>query len=308
MTTTIMRDSTVGDQWIANTYAANPIKLVVDPTTGQPTGDISTGPVRLAFCDNVFTPSKPDEKGEGGGKYGATLLFPPMADFTLFHHKYNETAWEQYKEFWDAQQGIFHGLHSPFHDQRTKANQYGGFTPGCTFFNTSSQFKPSVCDLRFNPIVDPAKVYPGVWALCTVKPYLYSNKKKGVGFGLQGIMLIADDTKFGGGAPDVRQQFAGVNVAAPIARPDMSQMPQGGAPVNQPPANPFNQPAQHFSMNAGPGGQPGFTGQPAPGMSYANTAPAQQPTSYPPANGYAQPATTSPIDEELAALRAMGLA
>lgn len=237
MTTTVVRDSIVGDAWIQQTAAAVPMQRVVDATTGQLTGDILTGPVRLAF-ETLFTLPQPTPQNQNP-KFGSMLLFTPYADFSILYEEYYAECGATFPEYYDAPSQQYNGLHSPFRDQREKT-KFGGFTPGCIFINCTSKFKPPVVDIRGNPIVDPSKVYPGVWAICSINRYAYGKNppqpKKGVGFGLQSVMIIGDDTKFGGGAPDPQKTFAGVNVSAPIVRPDALQhMPQGGA---QPPAQP----------------------------------------------------------------------
>ena len=73
MTTTLVRDSIVGDKWINDVAASVPIQWVYDEKTGEPTGDILTGPVRLAF-DNLFELPKATSTAQNP-KYGATLLF-----------------------------------------------------------------------------------------------------------------------------------------------------------------------------------------------------------------------------------------
>ena len=235
MTTTIVRDSIVGDAWIQQTAQAVPIQYVMDEKTGQPTGDILTGPVRLAF-DTLFELPQPSAKMENP-KYGAALLFTPLADFGLLYEKYNEVCAAEFREHYDAQSGQYYGLHSPFRDQSEKA-KFGGFTPGSVFMTCTSKYKPPVVDVRGNPIVDQSKVYPGVWAICAVNAYAYKDaRKKGIGFGLQSVMIIGDDTKFGGGAPDPTKTFKGVGgaIQAPSIAPGaLGNMPQGGAPAPQP--------------------------------------------------------------------------
>lgn len=250
MTTTVMRDSIVGDKWIYDTAQAVPVQRVIDDKTGQPTGDILTGPVRLAF-DALFELPKPSATVKEP-KYGAMLLFTPYSDFSIMYEEYYRVAAAEFAEYWNAQQQQYYGIRSPFRDQGEKM-KFGGFTPGCVFINATSKYKPPVIDTRHNPIVDPAKVYPGVWAICAVNCYAYKPvQNKGINFGLQSVMIIGDDTKFGGGAPDPNKAFGKVNVAAPIIRPDMARgMPTGAGP------------------GAPPAGIPGYTqhGQalPAPG-------------------------------------------
>lgn len=309
LASTLVRDSIVGDNWIQATAQAVPVQRVLG-ADGQPTGDILTGPVRLAFVDNLMELNKNATEGED--KYGCTALFTPLADFKIFYEEYYAACAREFPGHWDAQNQQYYGLHSPFHDQSEKA-RYGGYTPGCIFLNTSSLFRPSIVDSRHNPIVDKSKVYAGVWAILAVKPYGYGKNprsdgkptKKGIGFGLQTVMIIGDDTKFGGGAPDTKDIYKGVNITAPIVRPEMAQgmpagpahapspgvpgymAPGGGAPQPGQPPQGFNMPQQTYTpAPAQPPMQQPPQGYPTPG---APAAPG-----YPPGNAYAPGAPTAP--------------
>lgn len=275
MTTTIVRDSIVGDAWIQQTAQSVPIQKVIDAETGNETGDILTGPVRLAF-DTLFELPQPSAKMENP-KYGAALLFTPVADFGLFYEEYHRICAQDFADHYDAASGQYYGLHSPFRDQAEKA-KFGGFTPGCVFMTCTSKFKPPVVDARGNPIVDQSKVYPGVWAICAVNAYSYKDpRKKGVGFGLQSVMIIGDDTKFGGGAPDPNKTFAAAKgaIQTPAIQPGQvaGNMPVGGqspAPgaVSPPPAGGTHAapPAAAPAPATPPAGGAQYTmpGQPAP--------------------------------------------
>lgn len=223
-----MRDSIVGDAWIQQTAAAVPIQRIFKD--GVPTGDILTGPVRLTF-ENLFTLPQATATMQNP-KYGASLLFTPFADFGIMYEEYYKVAAAMFSTHYDAPTQQYVGLHSPFR-QQTEKLKFQGFTPNLVFTAATSKFKPPVVDSRGNPIVDQSKVYPGVWAICSVNAYGYNDpRKKGIAFGLQSVMIIGDDTRLGGGPADPKQQFAGVNVAAPIVRPDMAQhMPQGQNPT-----------------------------------------------------------------------------
>lgn len=276
MTTTVMRNSIVGDDWIRQTAKSVPIQRIINPNTGQPTDDFLTGPVRLSF-ENIFVPQKNDG---GNDVYGATLLFTPFADFTPLNDEYNRIAMSKFPENFNNQNGQFYGLHSPFHYQDEKAMKYGGYTPGLVYFTASSTFKPSVVDIRLNPIVDPSKVYAGVWAIGTVRGYDYSNKKKGVGFGLQSLMIIGDDTKLGGEGPDPRTLYAGINISAPIVRPDMAAQ-MGGAPGAVPGVPGFSSPAGAPVGNVAPPTPAPHANVPLPGGTPAGGFGAAPATSYP---------------------------
>lgn len=237
MTTTIMRDSSIGDAWIRQMVQMNPIAPVLD-AQGQPTGNFTTGPVRLTF-PNLFTPQ---ETQAGGEKYNCAILFPPGVDFTPLYQAYYQKCGEMFSEYWNPHanngQGGYSGLHSPFRDQGEKAHQYSGYTPGCVFMSPGSKFKPPIVDARMNPVVDENRVYAGVWAILSVNAYVYGKSppqpKKGVSFGMQSVMLVADDDRLGGGAPDPNQQFGGVKVQPPTTAPAMgfgAPGAPGGAPV-----------------------------------------------------------------------------
>lgn len=223
--TTLIRDSVVGDDWIRQSCANVPVQRILDDK-GQPTGDILTGPVRLAFA-NLFT-LPPVTAQNNNPKFGAIALFTPLADLSIFYEEYYRVCAEKFSSHYDQGTQQYHGLHSPFRDQAEKL-KFGGFTPGCTFITCTSKYKPPVVDFRRSPIVDQSKVYAGVWAILAVNAYGYADpRKKGVAFGLQSVMIIGDDTHHGGGAKDPNQTFAKVNVAAPIVPPSVAGMMPGG--------------------------------------------------------------------------------
>lgn len=274
MTTTVMRDSIVGDEWIKRTAEQVPVQRVVDTATGQNTGDILTGPVRLSF-ETLFTLPQATEKNQNP-KYGAALLFTPFADFSIFYEEYYNVCAREFADHYDAATGQYYGLHSPFRDQAEKV-KFGGYTPGLVFMTCTSKFKPPVVDVRQNPIVDQSKVYAGVWALCAVSPYVFKDpRKKGVGFGLQSVMIIGDDTPLGGGPADPNKTFAaakGVITPPSVTSAQAAGMPPGGQPGQPPqggmPTPPsggtYAAPAQPLGQPPRPaGGAPVMPGQPAP--------------------------------------------
>lgn len=225
MTTTLVRDSIVGDAWITQTANNVPIQKVID-SKGNETGDILTGPVRLAF-DTLFELPQPTATVPNP-KYGSALLFTPLANLELLRQVYNSLCQKDFPDQYDANTQSYPKVHSPFRNQDEKV-KFNGFTPGCFFISCSSKYKPPVVDLHKNPILDSSKVYPGVWAICAINAYSYNSPhKKGIGFGLQSVMIIADDTKFGGTAPDPNETFAATRGA--IQAPAISATQVGGMP------------------------------------------------------------------------------
>lgn len=256
-----MKDSQVGDDWIKEACQRNPVQRVIDPKTGQPNGNILTGPVRLAFCDTLFTP----KAAQAGGKekFGTMALYTPYTDFTILYEEYYKVLGATFPEYYvpdAAGGGAYHGLDSPFHDQAAKI-KFGGFTPGLTYINHTSNYMPQVVDPQGNIVTDRAKAYAGAWAILAINAYPYGKNppqpRKGVAFGLQQVMVIGDDTKLAGGAPDPRVTFAQVNVKPPVVAPAAAF---GQAPPGAPPGNPSlyapNPGQQPAGLGARPPGQP----------------------------------------------------
>lgn len=302
MTTTVMRDSTIGDDWIRRACEMNPAQVLVDQTTGQPSGNILTGPVRLAFCD-LFKPGRSMNEGQEG-KYQTQALFSPFTDFSVFYNAYYEVLAREFAEYYDAASGQYHGLHSPFRDQSEKL-KFGGYTPGLVFMTCTSRYKPPLVDSRMNPIVDESRVYAGVWAILSINAYAFGKSppqpKKGVSFGLQSVMVIADDEKFGGGAPDPHTQFQGVNVEPPAGAPG-AMFGQPGMPGPAPGAPAPGAPVPGAPGMPAPGGAPAAPGFTPPPPSAPTSAPVTPPAATGAPGTTAPSGTASPSDEDMSFL------
>lgn len=209
---TQMKDSRIRPEWLAEVMRDNPIRAVLDSKTGQPNGNYFTGPVRLSWTKDLFVAKKGDD---GKEKFGCSILFPLGADYTILAQAVQQCGVANFPQNMTASGFVWSGLKNPFHWQDEKMHQYAGYTQGAIFINSSTFFKPMIVDTRMNPIVDEKRVYPGVWAVAAVAPYPFNNKTRGVGLGLQSIMIIADDTNIGQGkAGNPAQDFAGINVKA----------------------------------------------------------------------------------------------
>lgn len=207
----LMKDSKLDENWLRQMIANNPPSL-------RENGNIVSGPVRLAFT-NLLRPGKPG-KDQTEGKFGAAVLFTPGANMQPYSDMWTRTARQYFPTYFD-QSGNPHGLHSPFHDQQEKAfgqKPLAGYTPGCIHFTASSKFKPAVVDMNQNPIVDEAQLYSGMWAIVACNVYHYGlsppQPKKGVSFGLQTVMKIADDVRLVGGGGDPKADFGHIKITA----------------------------------------------------------------------------------------------
>ena len=231
MNTTVMRDSNVGDQWIKEACAANPVQWVKS-ASGENTENFLSGPVRLSFCDALLE-AKPQMRSDPNSRvaFSTSMLFTPFTDFTLFYAEYNRIAMAEFSSHYDKATRQFNGLDNPFFDQGTKT-KFSGYTPGLLAMNTSSNFKPAVVDSRNNPVA-PDRVYPGVWAIVCLNAYASGKNtpRKGPRFGLQSVMIIGDDQPLVGGGVDPKAVFAGVSIKPPVVQPSAAF----GQPVPPPP-------------------------------------------------------------------------
>jgi hypothetical protein len=271
-----MLNSRMPDDWIARMTAANPTQVT-------PTGNIRLSPGRLSWI-NLFRPGKPQKRDDGSekeGTYNVQYWFAPGCEAGV--GGILVPKW-QAKMASDCQGYEPDALYNPFRDQ--KAQKKYGATPGLPFITCSTQQKPQVVDSAGNPIVDEKRVYPGVWAIISVNVYSFGFKPKaqpikGVKFGLQSVMIIADDEALGATAPPASQDFAGVQV-------DQTFDPAGAVfarPPGAPPPGPSILPAATPIAGAPAGWVPGGQVQ---GWAAPASAPAVQ--------GYVPAAAPAPLD------------
>lgn len=206
----IMKDSRLKDDWITKVVQDNPIHI------NKENGNLITGPVRLSFVE-LFEAKHPMNDTSKPKVYSATLLWTPLQTQMIWQGE----AWAaiyaaaaaKFPGNFGADRQPF-GLHFPLHPQDQKQN-YSGYTPGALYAACNSQFKPAIVDAGMNQIVDPARVYSGIWAICACNIWTFDVRtKKGVSLGLQSVMIIADDDKLGGGSSDPVKDFAGTRVSA----------------------------------------------------------------------------------------------
>jgi hypothetical protein len=179
---------------IAKLLAKFPVKTLT-------TGNIRTCPARLSY-PNIFEKSKSTDDGFKS-TYGATLLFPKGADLTILREAAKAAAIDEF-----GSKGTT-GLKLPFRDQAEKEGK-AGYEAGAFFFRANSEMQPGILGPDGRPLTDPTALYPGCWCLATVRPFAYSNRQKGVAFGLQNIAKIADDDSFGGVPAAAADEFADV--------------------------------------------------------------------------------------------------
>ncbi len=155
--------------------------------------DITIKNVRFSYC-NLFQPSaRPGQDP----KYSVTVLVPKTnaAAKQAIDAAINDAINAGVARAWN-------GVRPPqpsicVHDgdgvRPSDGAAYGPECKGCWVFTASSKNQPFVVDRMVAPIIDPTKVYSGVWGNISVSfyPYNYSGKK-GIGGGLNGVQVVRD--------------------------------------------------------------------------------------------------------------------
>ena len=204
---TLMADTNMTDEWIKKACERNPIRVL-------DSGNIRLCPTRGSFL-NLFERSRPIPPATEGS-YGGNLIFPTCADLSVLEKAVIEVLKEKCPDALSSDPKKRVKVKSPFKDQGDML-KYDGYVEGGKFISaTSKKNRPVLVDARQQIVTDETLVYPGVWVVCTVRPFWYDKGvNKGVSFGLQSVMLVADDKNLGGGGGgNVAADFAGVNIDA----------------------------------------------------------------------------------------------
>ncbi len=156
---------------------------------------INTPQARLAF-PHLFTAELNDLSGKM--EFSTVALFPKGADLTEMKAAAQAAViakWGADPDKWPKP------LKSPFRDQGEggRSEKYSGYEAGATFVTFKSQNRPGVVDANVKAIIDPSKVYAGVWAIICTNCYAYDNKgNRGVAFGLEHVQIVKDDEPLDG--------------------------------------------------------------------------------------------------------------
>jgi hypothetical protein len=196
--------------WIKRTIDNNPCRVLEG-------GNILTCPVRGGFV-HLDNPQKAMEDGKPD-KYAYTLLFQPGSDISVLKQEMARVGQEKWGDkFIEYVKGD--SFHNPIQDQGGKS-QYQGFVEGLPCITATGERKPPVVQQNMAPYT--GRTYSGQWAMVVIRPFTFETKnragavlKRGLGFGLQSVMIIADDEEFGGGSVDPHKAFAGVKLEANV--------------------------------------------------------------------------------------------
>lgn len=168
-----------------------------------PPGHILTPEVRLSF-PALFKP-KPRFRGADENKltYQATLLIPPDCDLTPFREAMKAAIFAKWEKM-----VVLPAKGNPIHPCAEKPD-LDGYDEGWHYIACHSQRPPGVVDRNNVPLSDETRVYPGVWAKAYINAFAWDHPVggRGVSFGLNGIQIVRDDERLGGGAMNVADVF-----------------------------------------------------------------------------------------------------
>lgn len=160
--------------------------------------NIMTPEFRVSF-PSVFRTAKPVQEG-GKAKYSITMLFKPGEPLTQLKAAATKLLVEKLgpdQSTWPR------GIRSPFKDQGEK--DYEGYVKGSLCLTATSDQRPGLVDQNAVDIIEERDFYPGCWARATLRPFYYEVKNssggvmnRGLGFGLQNIQKLRDDSPLGG--------------------------------------------------------------------------------------------------------------
>jgi len=249
---------------------------------------VVTGEVRLSYV-NLLQPRANQQGGEP--RYSVTILLPKSDQAT--YQRIMQAIQAAYElgvtTKWN---GARPPLKTPIHDGdgvRPNGEPFGPECRGHWVFTASSKQKPEIVDAQLNPILDPTKVYSGVYGRVHVNFFPYSNSgNRGIGAGLGPVLILRDGEPLGG---RVTAEEAFGAAPAPMTGPGTAPAPSSApaapaatAVYGQPagvvlPINGYGQPAaQSQAFGQQPAPQPSvqplpqqidpITGQPLGGGIY----------------------------------------
>lgn len=189
--------------------------------------------VRLSYV-NLFQPKPPFNNPQGDPKFSVTILVPKtnQAAKALIDQAIAQAIEDGVVSRWNGvrppQPAIC--VHDGDGPRPSDGSAFGAECRGCWVFTASCKADrpPFVVDEYVQPILDPTKMYSGVWANVSVTFFAYSNAgKKGIGCGLNGVQRLRDGEPLGS---SVTAQDAFKPVAAPAAAA-ATATPAYGAPA-----------------------------------------------------------------------------
>lgn len=188
---------------------------------------VTINDVRFSYC-NLFQPKAPFNNPQGEPKYSVTVLVPKAntAAKAAIDNAISQAIDAGVSSKWNGvrppQPSIC--VHDGDGPRPSDGSAFGEECKGCWVFTASTKQPPFVVDEYVQNIIDPTKVYSGMWGNVNVTFFAYNNAgKKGIGCGLNGVQKIRDGEALGG-------QITAQEAFKPVGTPPAA------APAYAPPA------------------------------------------------------------------------
>lgn len=163
---------------------------------------VTINDVRFSYC-NLFQPKAPFNNPQGEPKYSVTVLVPKTntAAKAVIDNAIAQAIDAGVSSKWNGvrppQPAIC--VHDGDGPRPSDGSAFGEECKGCWVFTASTKNPPFVVDEYVQNIIDPTKVYSGMWGNVNVTFFAYNNAgKKGIGCGLNGVQKIRDGEALGG--------------------------------------------------------------------------------------------------------------
>lgn len=201
---------------------------------------VTINDVRFSYC-NLFQPKAPFNNPQGEPKYSVTVLVPKTntAAKAVIDNAIAQAIDAGVSSKWNGvrppQPAIC--VHDGDGPRPSDGSAFGEECKGCWVFTASTKQPPFVVDEYVQNIIDPTKVYSGMWGNVNVTFFAYNNAgKKGIGCGLNGVQKIRDGEALGGQitAQEAFKAVGAPPTAAPAYAPPAVD-PITGQPVNYTP-------------------------------------------------------------------------
>lgn len=190
---------------------------------------ITVEDVRLSYV-NLFQPKPPFNNPQGDPKFSVTILVPKtnQAAKALIDQAIAQAIEDGVASRWNGvrppQPAIC--VHDGDGPRPSDGSAFGAECRGCWVFTASCKADrpPFVVDEYVQPILDPTKMYSGVWANVSVTFFAYNSAgKKGIGCGLNGVQRLRDGDPLGSSVT-AQDAFKPVAAAPSIGAPAAPQM------------------------------------------------------------------------------------
>lgn len=166
-----------------------------------------TPPFRGSYVNLVKARSMKNEDGtDGEAKFGMVIVLEKELKSTRIFIKKLEAAIQQASAAKHGQARDKKKLkHYPIVDGDTTDNDS---FQDCWIIRASSKFKPHCISKSGEDLITEEDLYSGAWYRANISPWGWANVKggKGVSIGLDSVMKVKDDTRFGGGS-DAKDDF-----------------------------------------------------------------------------------------------------